>query len=182
MKIKIETDRLILKTLQVKEAKQVIDYLVRNKNFLAEWEPKRSKNYYSISEQKRIIKLNNKAMKSGNLISLWIHKKDDPKIIGNITFSNIIRGYFLSCFVGFKLDESKINKGYMTEALQAAINYAFDTFKLHRIEANIMPKNLRSIKVVEKLSFKNEGIAKKYLKINDVWEDHIHYVLLNENV
>ena len=58
----------------------------------------------------------------------------------------------------------------------------FNEFELHRIEANIMPKNIRSFTVVEKLGFYNEGMALKYLNINGIWEDHIHMVLLNDKV
>jgi [ribosomal protein S5]-alanine N-acetyltransferase len=58
----------------------------------------------------------------------------------------------------------------------------FQELGLHRIEANIMPKNKRSLRVVEKLGFYNEGLAYKYLKINGKWEDHIHMVLLNDKV
>ncbi len=69
----------------------------------------------------------------------------------------------------------------MEEALREVINYAFFTLNLHRIEANIMPYNEASIKLVEKLNFKREGLAPKYLKINGTWEDHIHFSLINEN-
>ncbi len=78
------------------------------------------------------------------------------------------------------MDEDEINKGYMTEAIMAVVKVAFKEMKLHRIEANVMPRNLRSIRVVEKCGFINEGLAKQYLKINGVWEDHYHMVILND--
>lgn len=58
----------------------------------------------------------------------------------------------------------------------------FNEYKLHRIEDTVMPKNIASLKVLEKLNFKNEGLSKKYQKINGRWEDHIHMVLLNSEV
>lgn len=67
-------------------------------------------------------------------------------------------------------------------SLARVIRYAFDELRLHRIEANIMPRNSASLKMVEKLGFSSEGLARKYLKINGIWEDHIHMVLLNEAV
>ncbi|EOD01178.1 Ribosomal-protein-S5p-alanine acetyltransferase [Caldisalinibacter kiritimatiensis] len=70
----------------------------------------------------------------------------------------------------------------MTEALKMGIDIAFNELKLHRIEANIMPKNEASLRIVKKLGFYEEGVAKKYLKINGKWEDHIHMVLLNEDI
>ena len=70
----------------------------------------------------------------------------------------------------------------MTEALRRGIQIIFEDYGLHRIEASIMPRNQRSIKVTEKLGFVNEGLSRRYLKINGVWEDHIHMVLLNEDM
>lgn len=72
--------------------------------------------------------------------------------------------------------------GYMAEAIRKGIDIMFNEFGLHRIEANIMPKNKRSLRVVEKLGFVNEGTASRYLMINGKWEDHIHMVLLNDKV
>lgn len=69
----------------------------------------------------------------------------------------------------------------MTQAVSAITKIAFEELKLHRIEANVMPFNKASLRVLEKCGFENEGLSKKYLKINNVWEDHIHMVKLNEN-
>jgi len=96
-------------------------------------------------------------------------------------FSQIVRGIFLSTYLGYSLDGEYINKGYMTEALEAGISYVFSELRLHRIEANVMPRNGASLKVLEKLGFQKEGLARKYLKINGVWEDHVHMTLLNED-
>ena len=117
------------------------------------------------------------------MLRLWIFDKADTAFkytIGFINFSNIVRGAFQSCHLGYATDHAEINRGVMTEALKRAIAFAFDELKLHRVEANIMPKNTRSIRVVEKLGFVNEGLSRKYLKINGVWEDHIHFVRLND--
>ena len=120
-----------------------------------------------------------KAEKQGT----WIFKKNDEnRIIGSIGFSNMVWGVFLSCYLGYKLDKDEINQGYMTEAIKKGIDIVFSEYGLHRIEANIIPRNKRSLKVTEKLGFYNEGTAYKYLKINGIWEDHIHMVLLNDKV
>lgn len=176
-----ETERLILKVSDKTHAELVLDYYIRNKDFLQEWEPIRSKEFYEISHHQEQLKKDLISIENGNLFRVWIFKKeDDTKIIGTIGFSNIIRGAFLSCHLGYKLDENEINKGYMTESIQKGIEIMFNEFGLHRIEANIIPKNIRSLRVAEKLGFYNEGLAYRYLKINGKWEDHIHMVLLNE--
>lgn len=178
-----ETERLILKVIDKNYAESVLDYYIRNKAFLEEWEPVKSEAFYTIEYHKRELDRELINIENENCLRLWIFKKDDPeKVIGSVAFNNIVRGAFLSCFLGYKLDSCEINKGYMTEAIQKAIDVIFNEFGLHRIEANVMPKNKRSLRVLEKLGFYNEGLAYKYLRINGIWEDHIHMVMLNENL
>lgn len=86
-----------------------------------------------------------------------------------------------SCILGYKLDKEEVGKGYITEALKVAIDIIFKEYNLHRIEAPVMPKNRSSINVLQKLGFTDEGVTKKMLKVNGVWEDHIRYSLLNPN-
>ncbi|WP_411682131.1 GNAT family N-acetyltransferase [Clostridium thailandense] len=178
-----ETERLLLKILDKSYAEMLEDYYLRNKGFLEEWEPVRSEEFYTKQYQEEQLDKELKDIKNTNAFRLWIFKKqDDCKIIGSVGFNNIIKGAFLSSHLGYKLDKDEINKGYMTEAIEKGIEIMFNEYLLHRIEANIMPKNKRSLRVVEKLGFYNEGLAYKYLKINGKWEDHIHMVLLNEKV
>lgn len=176
----IQTDRLTLKSIDEAYAPQVLDFVSRNKSFLEEWEPKREQEYFTLETHKNILHDEFVKMQDGQLFKVWLFKNDE--IIGSAALSNIVRGIFQSCHLGYKIDRDESNKGYMTEALRKVIGVAFEQLLLHRIEANIMPRNYASLKVVEKLGFYNEGLAKKYLKINGVWEDHIHMVLLNEKM
>ncbi|MTI67925.1 MAG: GNAT family N-acetyltransferase [Firmicutes bacterium] len=182
MKTVYETDRLLLKVLDESYNDIVLDYYLRNKDFLKEWEPKRSKLFFTLDYQYKLLKRELDSIYNKNSLRLWIFKKGEEKTIGCIGFNNIVRGAFLSCFLGYKLDKDELNKGYITEAIKMGIDIMFNKYKLHRIEANILPRNKASIRVCEKLRFVNEGISRKYLKINGVWEDHIHMVLLNEEI
>ena len=177
-----ETEHLILKKLTKKNADEVLEYFQRNKEFLEEWEMIRGDEFYTIEFQESQLEKEQDLIERGSMVKLWIYKKEEDKIIGSIAFSNIVRGAFLSCHLGYKLDKDEINKGYITEAVRRGIDIVFDDMKLHRIEANIMPKNKQSLRIVEKLGFYNEGLAYKYLKINGKWEDHTHMVLLNDKV
>jgi len=183
MKQVYETQRLLLKVLDKSSAELVVDYYLRNKLFLEEWESEKSEEFYTKQYQEEQLDNELSNIENKSSFSLWVFKKeDDNRIIGSIGFNNIVRGAFLSCHLGYKLDKDEINNGYMTEAIQKGIDIMFNEFGLHRIEANIMPKNKRSLIVVKKLGFYNEGLAFKYLKINGKWEDHIHMVLLNDKV
>ncbi len=176
-----ETPRLVLRVLDSSYAEMVTDYLIRNRAFMEEWESAKADSYFTKEYQETNLEKDAVEAEAGRSFRLWIFKKgEEDRIIGTIGLSNIIRGAFWSCHLGYKLDKNEINKGYITEAIRKGIEIAFGEFGLHRIEANIMPRNKPSLRVAEKLGFNNEGLAKRYLKINGVWEDHIHMVLLNE--
>lgn len=181
MSIEIVTERLLLKSIDESNANQLLDYIVRNQEFLKEWEISRPLEFYSLDAQKENIMNDKMNIERGQLFKVWMYKLDEPeRIIGSISLSNIVKGAFLSCHLGYRLDQEECNKGYMTEGLVRVIDVAFNDLQLHRIEANIMPRNKASLKVVENLGFYHEGLARKYLKINGKWEDHIHMVLLND--
>ena len=175
-----ETKRLTLRTLSDEDAPALQDYLVRNREFLKPWEPVREESFFSLPAIQETIRMENDSVNNKQALILYIFKKGEQRIIGSVKLNNIVYGVFLSCFAGYRLSKDEQSKGCMTEALAEAVRIGFGEYGLHRIEANIMPRNKASKKVVKKLGFKKEGKAKKYLKINGVWEDHIHFVLLNE--
>ncbi|WP_035099356.1 GNAT family N-acetyltransferase [Anoxybacteroides tepidamans] len=178
-----ETPRLVLRELDETFALTVLSYYQRNKDFLQEWEAERSEEFFTLEYQSERLRQDIELTKSGTVLKLWLFHKDDKdffKTIDCINFSNIVRGILQSCILGYKLDKDELNKGYMTEALQKGIDIIFQEYQLHRIEAPIMPRNHASIQVVKKLGFENEGIAKKLLKVNGKWEDHMRWVLINE--
>ncbi|KLI20952.1 GNAT family N-acetyltransferase [Brachyspira hyodysenteriae] len=178
-----KTNRLFLVQPNVNMASEIVDFYSRNKEFFEEFDPQRPDVFYKINTHKDIIRRELEEVKQKRMLKFWIYKIEDKKrIIGMINFSNIVMGVFLSCTVGYKLDEFEQNKGYMTEALHAAIIIAFKELRLHRIEANIMPHNKPSLELAKRLGFEYEGLAKKYLKINGKWEDHVHMTIINDEV
>lgn len=180
--MRYETERLVLRSLSRRDAPALLDYLTRNRDFLSEWEPVRDEAYYTLPSAQEFIRAEHADHRRHSAMKLHLSKKGEKRIIGYVGLSNIVRGAFLSCFAGCRLDTDEINRGYMTEAMREVIRIAFDGMGLHRIEANIIPRNVRSRRVVEKLGFTLEGMSRKYLRINGVWEDHLHYVVLNEKI
>lgn len=178
-----ETDRLILKTLDKTYAGLVVDYYIKNKEFLKEWISLRDESFYAIGFQEKHLEEDLLNASNNKSLRLWIFNKNhDDRIIGTIAFNNILWGSYQSCQIGYRLDKDEVNKGYITEAAGRGIDIMFNDYKLHRIEANIMPQNTASIKVARKLGFIDEGILYKYLKINGEWQDHIRMVRINEEV
>ncbi|NLM38699.1 MAG: GNAT family N-acetyltransferase [Firmicutes bacterium] len=182
MQIRLETPRLVLITLDESFAPQVLDFFVRNREHLHPWEPARPPGFYQLEFQRRQLAFDQLKMSTGQLFKVWLFKKDDrdlEKVIGSVVVSEIMRGCFLSAFLGYRMDKGHQGQGLMTEAVGEVVRYAFDELGLHRLEANIMPRNKASLRVVEKLGFYEEGVGIKYLYINGRWEDHIHMVIRN---
>jgi ribosomal-protein-alanine N-acetyltransferase len=161
-------------------AEQVANYYKRNRKFLADYEPRRDEQFFSLEYQQEVLKKEMDDFQQKSAFRFYIKPTDQShKIIGIIGLNNVVWGAFCSAFLGYKLDERFINKGYMSMAVDMLVRYAFDVLHLHRIEANVMPKNTASLRVLEKNLFINEGISKYYLNINGTWEDHIHMVRIN---
>ncbi|MFT6056065.1 MAG: ribosomal-protein-alanine N-acetyltransferase [Pseudohongiellaceae bacterium] len=102
-------------------------------------------------------------------------------VIGTCSLSNIVRGVFMACHIGYSCAERYEGQGFMKKIVKHAVSYSFDELKLHRIMANYMPVNDRSGGLLNNLGFQQEGLAKEYLLINGKWEDHVLTSLLNPN-
>ena len=178
----LSTARLHLKLLGPAQATEATHYLARNREHFSGAGPLVDEEYFTAAYQERRLTRELELMEEGTLYRLWLYRRDaaaDEGPIGDISLSHIIRGIMQSCFIGYKLDRDHVGNGYMTEALERAVAFAFETLCLHRVEANIMPSNIASQRVVEKLGFTNEGYSKSYLMINGRWEDHVRYARIN---
>jgi ribosomal-protein-alanine N-acetyltransferase len=179
----LSTPRLLLYLPEPDLAQKVLNYHIKNHDFFKPWNPLRPNDYLTYEYHYTYLKNCLKNYIEQRELRLFMALKTEPElIIGDISCSNIVYGAFLSCHLGYKIDEDMRGKGLIPEALTSIIDYVFGILQLHRIEANIMPGNKASIRVVEKLGFTCEGLSPKYLKINGIWQDHLHYVLLNQHI
>ncbi|HRH44348.1 MAG TPA: GNAT family protein [Pyrinomonadaceae bacterium] len=105
----------------------------------------------------------------------------DNTIVGAINLTQIFRKAFQNAYLGYSLGVNFTGKGFMTEAIDLILGHAFENLKLHRIEANVQPQNLASIKVLQRSGFTKEGFSRKYLKIDDVWCDHERWAIIFED-
>jgi ribosomal-protein-alanine N-acetyltransferase len=102
-------------------------------------------------------------------------------IVGSINLSQIFRGGFQNAYLGYYIGEPYAGQGYMTEAIQLMLQYAFEDLKLHRLEANIQPGNVASIALVKRAGFVREGYSQRYLKIAGRWRDHERWAIVAED-
>lgn len=175
-----ETKRLYLKVLDPIWAPWVCDFYKKNKDAFEAVEPARIPNFYTEKFHYSNLSQEYNEFVHGHYLRLYLFEKRDPNvIIGSICFNGFKRSCFQTCVLGYKVGGEYQNQGYITEALQYSIrNIIFNEFKMHRIEALVLPDNKASICVLEKCGFVLEGICRDYAKLDNVWRDHLRYSVL----
>jgi len=113
--------------------------------------------------------------------SFLICRIEDDAIAGVINLSQIFHGAFQNAYLGYGLGIDFARRGYMTEAVNLILRFAFTELDLHRVEANVQPQNAPSIRLLERCGFKKEGFSEKYLKVDGRWRDHERWAIIREN-
>ena len=103
------------------------------------------------------------------------------EIVGVINLGNIIRGLLQGAYVGYYAFAPHAGKGLMREGMQLVLKHAFQKLRLHRLEANIQPKNHASLRLVRSCGFEREGFSRRYLKVAGRWRDHERWAILAED-
>lgn len=167
----IETARLALRLAHVDEAAAVARYWADNRERFRPTDPPRDAEFTTEPYWKARLELNRQEAEAGESLRLYAFAGARP--IAAINFTQVRRGPQQACTLGFGVDGAHEGRGYMSEALRAATAHVFDAMRLHRIEANHLPENLRSGRLLLRLGFEVQGYAKRYLYINGAWRDHV---------
>lgn len=178
----LDTDNLRLAVLRKSEATRVTEYLLDNRDFHKQFSQTHTDDYFTVSTQKKYLAYDCNSFLEGSLVPLWISLKDDNKIIGRVSFFNFAYGGMMSCACGYHLDKDHTGKGYMTEALKSAMAFVFDEYKMHRIEAFIVPENEPSLNLVKRVGFHYEGKRNSYMHINGRYRDHEAFYMLEDDM
>jgi ribosomal-protein-alanine N-acetyltransferase len=111
----------------------------------------------------------------------FICLRETDALVGVVNTSEIVRGVFLSAYLGFYGHAGYAGQGFVREGVQLLVRHAFRKLKLHRLEANVQPANRSSLALVRALGFRKEGLSRRYLKIGGRWRDHERWALLAED-
>ena len=153
----------------------------RNRAAFAPCDPVQPEDFFTAAGQREVLEGAEELAEAGRTFRfLLVQPRHPGKVVGMTALGDIVRGAFQSCFLAYKMDRTLWGRGYGAEAVEATADWAFRVLGLHRVEANIMPRNLPSRRAAEKAGFIQEGLSRAYLRINGVWEDHLHYVKLRE--
>jgi ribosomal-protein-alanine N-acetyltransferase len=169
----LTTPRLELQQAKAADAAALASYYVVNWEHLQPWEPQRHRDPRNVDYWHGQLPGQEAEQARGASLMLLMRRRGQDELTGTIRFSQIFRGGFQACYLGFGLAQSAVGQGLMQEALTTAIAHMFEDRHLHRIMANYLPRNERSGRLLQRLGFVIEGTARDYLQINGRWEDHI---------
>jgi ribosomal-protein-alanine N-acetyltransferase len=150
---------------------------LRNRELLQPYEPVRPAEYWTLYEQRRQLEQATRDAAAGTGFAFGVYDKADGALAGRIALANIVRKAWQNATLGYWIDGERNGRGLATDGSKLALRFAFGDAGLHRIQAGVMPRNARSIRVIEKLGMRFEGVAQRYLQINGIWEDHRMYAI-----
>jgi ribosomal-protein-alanine N-acetyltransferase len=161
------------------DAEELTVMYKRNREFFEKHSPEVSEEFYSEEYQRDRITKYREEREADERYDFLVCHQADHRIIGTVGLSFVVRGPLQSCMIGYSLDKDYNGKGYMTEAVQQVVRYAFEELKFHRITGEASPDNPGSIRVLENAGFHKEGIARLNVKIRGVWKDHQILAIIN---
>ena len=171
---------VFLRPPQYKDWEEWTQLRKKNMLYLKPWEPTWNTHELERSHFVKRIRFFEKLSINDEAYSFLIFEKPNLQLIGEININNVQRGVVQSCSIGYWISENKMGLGLMSEAISLIKKFTFDELELHRIEAACLQKNQRSLNTLKKNYFNIEGVAKKYLKINGKWQDHVLLSCINE--
>ncbi len=175
----LESGRVVLRTPQMADYPAWAELRAASREFLTPWEPLWSNDELSRASFRRRVRHYLRDLREDVGYALFIFSATGGALVGGLTLCNVRRGVTQSCTLGYWVGAKYARQGYMTAAVHAVVPFVFDSLELHRLEAACLPTNTASIKLLEKTGFRREGLARRYLRINGVWQDHLLYALLD---
>jgi len=162
-------ERLFLRHPTIGDCKEFIDLTQKSQPLHTPWvAPPRSR-----GEFLKYLSIATSSAFKGVLLC----RNSDGRILGVYNLSQIVYGKFKNAYLGFYVSALYAKQGYMSEGMHLIIDLAFNTLKLHRLEANVQPDNIASLRLLKRCGFQKEGYSPKYLKIGRRWRDHERWAI-----
>jgi len=179
--LRLDTERLVLRLPRHADFRPWTALRDGSREFLTPWEPTWAADHLTRKSFTGRVYWAQRALTQGSAVPLFIIRREDESLLGAITLDNIRRGPAQSATLGYWIGQPFARQGYMREAIEAVVHYAFRGQDLSRVEAACLPENVASRGVLEKAGFKYEGVAQSYLQINGRWRNHVLYAHLRHD-
>jgi len=160
---------------------QWADLRENSRGYLTPWEPIWPSDDLTRAGFRRRLRRYAEDASADRAYPFLVFRESDDVLVGGVTLANVRRGIVQAGTVGYWVGQPYAQQGVMTAALRVLLPTLFGELNLHRIEAACIPTNTASVRVLEKCGFTREGLARRYLCINGVWQDHFLYGMLHED-
>ncbi|ALO66087.1 GNAT family acetyltransferase [Arthrobacter alpinus] len=184
--VTLESGDLILRPIKIRDQGEWTRVRTRNAAWLEPWEASSPAGPSQLPTYAGMVRVLNQQAKAAAALPFIITERlpglSKPAIVGQLTVSSIVWGSAMSATLGYWVDQDRAGRGIVPTAVAMATDHCFQTLGLHRMEINIRPENAASLRVVEKLGFRDEGLRPRYLHINGRWADHRSFALTAEEV
>ncbi len=176
----LEGQGIVMRLPVLDDFQQWSDLRHQSQIFLQPWEPVWTENELTKSSFRRRVKFYEKQRLEGGSFCFLIFDGKTGSLVGGLNMTQVRRGVIQSCVLGYWIGECYASQGYMTRAVRLVCDFAFDAQGLHRVEAACLLDNIASVKLLRKTGFVFEGLARQYLKINGIWQDHFLFAKIKD--
>ncbi|HUR14655.1 MAG TPA: GNAT family protein [Mycobacteriales bacterium] len=179
--------RVGLRPLRTRDAARWSDLRTRDEEWLAPWEGRPPSapevtwgDRHTPAAYGAALRVWRREAKAGRSLPFGVTY--DGELVGQVTVMNIWLGAFRSGAIGYWVASDVAGRGVTPTAVALAGDHCFGALGLHRLEVNIRPENTPSLRVVQKLGFRQEAQHERYLYIDGAWRDHLSFALTSEEV
>jgi ribosomal-protein-alanine N-acetyltransferase len=172
---------VVLRAPQMSDYAEWAELREASRQFLAPWEPTWPADDLTRGSFRRRIKRYTEDQRSDLAYPFFLFRARDHVLVGGLTLANVRRGCAQAASLGYWMGAPFARQGHMTAAVRAILPFAFETLRLHRVEAACIPGNAASVHLLERTGFRREGFAREYLCIDGVWQDHLLYARLRHD-
>jgi ribosomal-protein-alanine N-acetyltransferase len=184
--VTLECGDLVLRPIRYRDKKEWTEVRARNSEWLAPWEASNPDPGGGLPDYRQMVRSLNAQAAQATALPFVITERSpgsrNPVIVGQLTVSSIVWGSAMMATLGYWVDQARAGRGIAPTSVALVTDHCFRTLGLHRMEINIRPENGPSLRVVEKLGFRDEGYRPRYLHINGEWADHRSFALTSEEV
>ncbi|MEM9437342.1 MAG: GNAT family protein [Pseudomonadota bacterium] len=177
-KVRIETERLTLRPPMHSDYRAWASIRETSRDFLTPWEPAWAPDHLTRKSFTNRVYWAQRSINAGTAVPVFLIRRSDDALLGAITLDHIRRGPAQAGTTGYWIGEPHAREGYMREAIEGLVHFAFTELDLSRIEAACLPENKASRGLLEKSGYKYEGVAQSYLQIAGRWRTHVLYANL----
>ncbi len=175
----LKNSKVILRAPEAGDYEPWAALRLASRDFLIPWEPQWPSNDLARASFRERVKRYWRDIEDDAGYPFFIFTPDGSTFLGGLTLANVRRGVAQMATLGYWIGAPFARRGYMTAALRLLLPFAFEHLQLHRVEACCLPDNSASIALLQRSGFSREGLARRYLKINGQWQDHLLFARLD---